>query len=92
MKKKKDLKVFLMKNNLGNMALVQQDETWFMRRLVNLHKMKRPIGKIIVNIDLCKDCRFCIEFCPNGVLEDLRTLIPRAIITQLLSQVRSLIV
>lgn len=56
--------------NLGDMALVQQDEVWSMRRLVNLHKMKRPIGKIIVNIDLCKDCRFCIEFCPNGVLEE----------------------
>ena len=70
MKKKKDLKIFLMNNNLGSMALLQQDETWFMRRLVNLHKMKRPIGKIIVNIDLCKDCRFCIEFCPNGVLEE----------------------
>lgn len=39
---KKDLKIFLIKNNLGSMALVQQDETWFMRRLVNLHKMKIP--------------------------------------------------
>lgn len=92
MKKKKDLKIFLMKNNLGSMALVQQDETWFMRRLVNLHKMKRPIGKIIVNPDLCKDCKFCIEFCPNGFLRSLKTLISRVITTQLLSQVRSLTV
>lgn len=52
------------------LALTRQDETWFMRRLVNLHKMKRPVGKIFVNPDLCKDCRFCIEFCPNNVLEE----------------------
>jgi 2-oxoglutarate ferredoxin oxidoreductase subunit delta len=30
---------------------------------------KRSRGKVTINIELCKGCGFCIEFCPAGVLE-----------------------
>jgi 2-oxoglutarate ferredoxin oxidoreductase subunit delta len=32
-------------------------------------KPKGPRGMVTINIELCKGCGFCIEFCPAGVLE-----------------------
>jgi 2-oxoglutarate ferredoxin oxidoreductase subunit delta len=32
-------------------------------------KPEGPRGKVTINIELCKGCGFCIEFCPAGVLE-----------------------
>jgi len=39
------------------------------RRPLNLGRYLRPVGRPIVNKDVCKGCGFCIEFCPIGVLE-----------------------
>jgi len=30
---------------------------------------KQPRGVVTINAELCKGCGFCIEFCPNDVLE-----------------------
>jgi len=27
-----------------------------------------PVGELYIIADRCKECGFCIEFCPNGVL------------------------
>ncbi|MEM1686400.1 MAG: 4Fe-4S binding protein [Acidilobaceae archaeon] len=35
----------------------------------NLKKVLKPVGKPIVQVEWCKGCGFCIEFCPIGVLE-----------------------
>jgi 2-oxoglutarate ferredoxin oxidoreductase subunit delta len=32
-------------------------------------KPKGPRGLVTINIELCKGCGFCVEFCPAGVLE-----------------------
>jgi len=32
-------------------------------------KTKGPLGVVTINIELCKGCGYCIEFCPSGVLE-----------------------
>jgi len=39
------------------------------RRPLNLSRYARPVGRPVVNKDICKGCGFCIEFCPVGVLE-----------------------
>lgn len=31
-------------------------------------KTKGPRGIVTVNVELCKGCGFCVEFCPAGVL------------------------
>jgi 2-oxoglutarate ferredoxin oxidoreductase subunit delta len=31
-------------------------------------KRKGPLGRPILNIERCKGCGFCVEFCPAGVL------------------------
>ena len=31
-------------------------------------KSKGPRGKVFINIEMCKGCGFCIEFCPSNVL------------------------
>ena len=28
-----------------------------------------PVGELVIIVDRCKGCDFCIEFCPNKVLE-----------------------
>ena len=32
-------------------------------------KSKRPVGTVVINVELCKGCGFCISFCPSAVLE-----------------------
>jgi 2-oxoglutarate ferredoxin oxidoreductase subunit delta len=39
------------------------------RRPLNLSRFLKPVGRPVVNINTCKGCGFCIEFCPVGVLE-----------------------
>ncbi len=34
-----------------------------------IKKKKKPQGLLTINIELCKGCGFCIEFCPSGALE-----------------------
>ena len=31
-------------------------------------KPKGPRGRVIINIEMCKGCGFCVEFCPREVL------------------------
>jgi 2-oxoglutarate ferredoxin oxidoreductase subunit delta len=31
-------------------------------------KSKKPRGRVIIDIEMCKGCGFCIEFCPTDVL------------------------
>jgi len=31
-------------------------------------KSNKPRGKVFINIEMCKGCGFCIEFCPTKVL------------------------
>lgn len=39
------------------------------RMPLNLKSALRPVGKIHIDIEICKGCGFCIEFCPQGILE-----------------------
>jgi NAD-dependent dihydropyrimidine dehydrogenase PreA subunit len=39
------------------------------RKPLNISSVQRPIGRVEINPELCKGCNFCIEFCPNNVLE-----------------------
>ncbi len=32
-------------------------------------KPKGARGSVAIEIELCKGCGFCVEFCPSGVLE-----------------------
>lgn len=38
------------------------------RRPVDAGRQVRPRGRVVVLAERCKDCSFCIDFCPNGVL------------------------
>ena len=39
------------------------------RKPLNLSSVLRPLGKVEIDAELCKGCNFCIEFCPNNILE-----------------------
>jgi 2-oxoglutarate ferredoxin oxidoreductase subunit delta len=39
------------------------------RKPLDTHKIKLPHGKVHIIDDRCKECGFCIEFCPKKVLE-----------------------
>lgn len=44
-----------------------------MRRLsyrvpLNYKNVLKPVGRVEIDIELCKGCHYCIEFCPNEVL------------------------
>jgi 2-oxoglutarate ferredoxin oxidoreductase subunit delta len=32
-------------------------------------RAKRPAARLAIDIELCKGCAFCVEFCPTGALE-----------------------
>jgi len=32
-------------------------------------RRKRPAARMYVDVELCKGCGFCVEFCPTGALE-----------------------
>lgn len=36
---------------------------------LNRDTILRPIGRVEIDIEICKGCGFCIEFCPNDVLD-----------------------
>ncbi len=35
---------------------------------LNVKSVLRPVGRVEIDIELCKGCHYCIEFCPTGVL------------------------
>ena len=44
---------------------VQQEDA----QMPEIKKAKGPRGIVIIDMELCKGCGFCIEFCPSEVLE-----------------------
>lgn len=38
------------------------------KRPAEKKKRKGPLGRPIINIERCKGCEFCVEFCPTNVL------------------------
>lgn len=41
---------------------------------LNLRASLRPVGRIHVDVEICKGCGYCIEFCPQGILEFSNTI------------------
>ncbi|NIQ04156.1 MAG: ferredoxin family protein [Candidatus Korarchaeota archaeon] len=41
-----------------------------MTKVLSSQKVKVPQGKVHVITERCKECGFCIEFCPQGVLKE----------------------
>ncbi len=42
----------------------------FVRRPLDLGRQVLPRGQVYTIPDRCKGCKFCIEFCPEDVLEE----------------------
>ncbi len=47
----------------------EQAQPKFWRKPLDLEVQKVPKGIIHIIVDRCKDCCFCIEFCPRDILE-----------------------
>jgi 2-oxoglutarate ferredoxin oxidoreductase subunit delta len=46
-----------------------KDPKVFWREPLDKDKIKLPQGRVFVIPERCKECDFCIEFCPRDVLE-----------------------
>lgn len=44
--------------------------TTFVRRPLDLDRQILPRGQVYTIPDRCKGCKFCIEFCPEDVLQE----------------------
>ncbi len=44
------------------------------RQPIDTSRVVRPRGQVYVVRDRCKGCKFCIEFCPEDVLEESRRM------------------
>ncbi len=40
-----------------------------MSELAKKRKIQKYLGQVEVEIERCKGCGFCVEFCPSGALE-----------------------
>jgi 2-oxoglutarate ferredoxin oxidoreductase subunit delta len=49
---------------------VSTNNTEYWRKPLDKDKIKIPHGKIFIITKRCKECDFCIEFCPQDVLEE----------------------
>lgn len=58
-----------MKENEKHMNKLYEREPDFWRQPLDIDKYKIPHGQVQIIKDRCKGCNFCIEFCPNKVLE-----------------------
>ncbi len=47
---------------------VRSEGTAFWRPPLDLQQIPKIQGHVVVDVDLCKGCGYCIEFCPAGVL------------------------
>jgi 2-oxoglutarate ferredoxin oxidoreductase subunit delta len=39
------------------------------RKPTDAARAKRPAARLAIDVELCKGCAFCVEFCPTGALE-----------------------
>jgi len=46
-----------------------KDKTEYWREPLDKDKIKLPHGRIFIIPKRCKECDFCVEFCPRDVLE-----------------------
>ncbi len=51
--------------------------TLSVRRPLDLDKQILPRGQVYTIPDRCKGCKFCIEFCPEDVLEESADINPK---------------
>lgn len=40
----------------------------YWRQPLDSHKVHAPRGEVVVIVDRCKGCGFCVEYCPRQVL------------------------
>lgn len=63
------------KENSGFFAMISTDHKTggtngkLRRKPIDLSYAKVPQGQVYVLSERCKECRFCVEFCPRGMLE-----------------------
>jgi 2-oxoglutarate ferredoxin oxidoreductase subunit delta len=55
-----------MQKGEANTHLLESD---YWRAPLDIDEYQVPVGTVNVIMDRCKGCNFCIEFCPNQVLE-----------------------
>ena len=48
---------------------VPRAQEQFLRTPINSDKFQKPLGRVYIIPDRCKECNYCWTFCPNEVLE-----------------------
>jgi 2-oxoglutarate ferredoxin oxidoreductase subunit delta len=51
---------------VGHLVRAQEQ---FLRIPINSDKFQKPLGRVYIIPDRCKECNYCWTFCPNEVLE-----------------------
>jgi len=52
---------------VGHLVVSAQEQ--FLRIPINSAKFQKPLGRVYIIPDRCKECNYCWTFCPNEVLE-----------------------
>lgn len=50
-------------------VLVTEEQSEIWRTPINLSKYRKPLGQVHVIPERCKECNYCISYCPSEVLE-----------------------
>jgi 2-oxoglutarate ferredoxin oxidoreductase subunit delta len=50
-------------------SVVPRAQEQFLRIPINSDKFQKPLGRVYIIPDRCKECNYCWTFCPNEVLE-----------------------